>query len=97
MIIASISVTTWIVWAVIGIAAGYMSGRLLNSGRLTALNVIIGACGSLLGGWGFTAACGDNETQQILSLLTALVVAGVLLWISTAIAGRFIKRDDNDE
>lgn len=88
MVSLVVSVTTWIVWAVIGIVAGYMTGRLVNKGRKTALNVIVGIVGAVIGGYAFVACCGDSDNNQIISLLSALAVSGLCLWLSTAILAK---------
>lgn len=87
-----VSVTTWIVWIVIGIIAGYMTGRLINDGRRTALNVIVAIAGALLGGWACVYFLGNSENMQILSLVTALAVAGLFLWILS-----FVTPADTDD
>lgn len=93
MIASSITLTTWLVWAVIGIVAGYMTGRLINDGRFTSLNVTIGVIGALIGGWLFVHFMGASENMQILSLVTALIASGIFLWILTLITGRY-RSDD---
>lgn len=92
----AITTTTWIVWAVIGIIAGYMTGRLIGGGRRTALNVIVGIVGAVLGGWLFVASVGDSENNQIISLLTSLFVSGVFLWILTIILPKPKSEDDEN-
>lgn len=94
MIPLAITITTWIVWAIIGIIAGYMTGRLIGRARLTPLYVIIGIIGAILGGWAFVTLIGDSEDQQIISLLTSLLISGIFLWITTAITGKR-HPDDN--
>lgn len=95
MITLAVSLTTWLVWAIVGIVAGYMTGRLVARGS-AALYVIIGIIGAVAGGWAFTAACGDSDDQQIISLITSLAASGVLLWVTTLIAGKKNPDDDTD-
>ncbi len=94
MFVSVVTITTWIVWAVIGIIAGYMTGRLINEGRRTALNVIVGIVGAIAGGWLCVHFFGDSENMQILSLVTALIVSGLLLWILGLVAP--VNKDDDE-
>ena len=43
--------TLWIVWAIIGVIGGYMAGKLLHTAHSVVLDVCVGVCGALLGGW----------------------------------------------
>lgn len=81
-----ITFTIWLVWVIIGIIAGYMTGRLINQGTNTVLNVIVAIAGSLLGGWACIKFLGDSENMQILSLVTSLIVSGIFLWVFTSFA-----------
>lgn len=51
MILCSIAATTWLVWGLIGIVAGYMSGKLLgNRGIPVGASVAVGILASVGGG-----------------------------------------------
>ena len=80
--------TLWIVWAIIGVIGGYMAGKLL-------LDVCVGVCGALLGGWLLVVFLGNNENMQVFSLVTSAVACAILLWaLSLILPG---KPDDDDD
>lgn len=82
----SVSVTLWIVWAIIGIIGGAMSGRLFTGSGRTVLLIVVGVAGSLLGGWIMTAFGGIRpDTLEYLSLLTSACGCAILLWPAIAL------------
>ncbi|MDE5837631.1 MAG: GlsB/YeaQ/YmgE family stress response membrane protein [Paramuribaculum sp.] len=89
MIICTIETGTWIVWGVIGLIAGYMSGRLLSDRSIPTLAaVIVGIISSLAGGYMFIRIFGENDYGQTISLFGSLVVAALLLWILFSLFGK---------
>ena len=89
MIICTIETGTWIVWGVIGLIAGYMSGRLLSDRSIPTLAaVIVGIISSLAGGYIFIRIFGENDYGQTISLFGSLVVAALLLWILFSLFGK---------
>lgn len=70
------------VWFVlIGIAAGWLAGRIMTGGRRGILvNLIIGVIGAVLGGWLFRLF-GLKSTGLIGQLVTATVGAVLLIAI----------------
>lgn len=93
MIPLEVTVTTWLVWIIIGIVAGYMTGRLIGGGSKTFLNVVIGVVGAVLGGYIFISMCGDTENNQIISLMSSLAMSGLFLWVATAL---LVKKHDEE-
>jgi uncharacterized membrane protein YeaQ/YmgE (transglycosylase-associated protein family) len=78
---------SFIWWIIIGIAAGFIAGKLMKgSGFGLIMNLVIGVVGGVLGGWIF-GLFGLGSDNIIGSLITAVVGAVVLLWIIS-----FIKK-----
>lgn len=95
MITASIGLTNWLVWALIGIIGGYMAGRLLTSGGAALwLRVIIGILAAIGGGYAFMAWFGNNDYGQTIALVGAVAVCGIVLWLLSVI---FKRPSDNDD
>ena len=87
--------TLWIVWAIIGVIGGYMAGKLLHTAHSVVLDVCVGVCGALLGGWLLVVFFGNNENMQVFSLVTSAVACAILLWtLSLILPG---KPDDDDD
>lgn len=85
----------WIVWTVIGIIGGYMTGRLVDNVRSVALAVCVGICGALLGGWLLLLALGTGQSAQAFSLASSAVGCAIFLWV-LALAMPRRRDDDND-
>lgn len=89
MILCAIETGTWIVWGVIGLVAGYMSGKLLSDRSIPTLAAVItGIIASLAGGYVFTKFFGENDYGQTISLFGSVAVAAILLWILYALFGK---------
>ncbi|MCC8070180.1 MAG: GlsB/YeaQ/YmgE family stress response membrane protein [Bacteroidales bacterium] len=95
MILASIGISTWLVWGLIGVIGGYMAGRLIGSGQsMVVLNVVVGIIGAVIGGWVTISYFGQNDQGQTLSLVGSVIICGLLLWVLNI----FVKgRDEPDE
>lgn len=70
----------------IGLAAGWLAGRIMKSGGSLVVDLIVGVIGALLGGFLFDLL-GINLGGLLGSLITATVGAIVLIWLL-----RVIKR-----
>lgn len=78
----------WLWYILIGLAAGWIAGLIVKgSGSGLLLNLVIGAIGSVLGGWLF-GLMGISSTNMLGSLITATVGAIVLLLM----VGLFTRR-----
>lgn len=85
---AALTPSVWIVWAIIGVIGGYMTGRLLPYGAPTWLTLIIGVAASCLGGWIFTRYFGDTDTDIYLSLVSSALLTAIAMWITYSVARR---------
>ncbi len=89
IVIASVIGTLWgwLVWVVIGGAAGAIADRLVLGNRFGCLgNVVIGIVGGVLGGF-ILGLFGIGVQGIILTFVTALLGAVILLWILNAVMG----------
>ncbi len=72
---------SFIWYILIGIASGFVAGKLMRGGGFgLAVNLIVGIIGGVLGGWLF-GLVGITAGGIIGSLITSVVGAVVLLWI----------------
>ena len=71
-----------VIWyIIIGIIAGFVTGKLMQGGGFGLLiNLLVGIVGGVLGGWMF-GLLGIATTGLLGSLITSIVGAVVLLWI----------------
>lgn len=88
-----IPLVTWIVWALIGIVAGYMCSRLLLDGCRSVVCSVAGICGALLGGWSFMTLADPApgvafERMEIVSLVVALCCSALVLWPTVVLLRR---------
>lgn len=98
MILCSIGATTWLVWGLIGIVAGYMAGKLLGDrGIPVGASVAVGILAALGGGYAFMKWFGENDYGQTISLVGAVVVAAIVIWALYFIFGREGSDDGDDE
>lgn len=77
------------IWYIlIGIAAGFIAGKLVKGGGFGIwINLLIGVVGGVLGGWLF-GLIGIHTSSIIGNLITSVVGAVVLLWLSAFISRR---------
>lgn len=75
------------IWFIlIGIASGFIAGRLMRGGGFGLfVNLIVGIIGGVLGGWVF-GLLGISTSSIIGSLITSVVGAVLLLWLVSVLA-----------
>ena len=84
----------WICWASVGLVAGLFTGRAMGGNRIMVIDILISLAGALFGGFGSALAIGFDTPQLfIISVLIALFVAGLSLWV----ASRAFYKDPVDE
>lgn len=72
----------FLVWLIIGGAAGYLAGNFMGSKRPYGLlgDVVLGILGSVAGGW-LLGLLGLGANGLIGSFVTAIIGAMALIWI----------------
>ncbi|GAB48763.1 GlsB/YeaQ/YmgE family stress response membrane protein [Mobilicoccus pelagius] len=82
----------WIAWIIIGGLAGWIASKFMGTDAQMGVpaNIIVGIIGAVIGGWLLKLAPGmsDGNAGYIMSFLTALVGACVLLFILKLVFGR---------
>ncbi len=79
-------------YLLIGLAAGWVANSIVKGeGSGLFVNLIVGLIGGILGGWLFSLV-GIFPTNKIGSLITAVIGAIILLWISRIITHKRIKQ-----
>jgi uncharacterized membrane protein YeaQ/YmgE (transglycosylase-associated protein family) len=90
---------TILVWAVVGLIAGFLAGQVMRGGGYGLIgDIIIGVLGGLLGGWiGTTFLNIDAGVSGINleSILVAFAGAVLLILILRLIGGRRSIRNEN--
>jgi uncharacterized membrane protein YeaQ/YmgE (transglycosylase-associated protein family) len=77
----------FILFVLIGLIAGAVAGRVVSGhGYGMFGDLIVGVVGAFLGGWLFAVAFGVVGRGFIVSLLTAVAGAVILLWVIRLIA-----------
>ena len=78
--LASVSTSIWLVWGLVGLIGGFMTGRFKGDG-FTLLAVIIGIAGAVGARALFAALAGVDDRMQYASLIASVAGAALLLWI----------------
>lgn len=78
-------------YLLIGLAAGWLANLIVKgSGSGLIINLIVGLIGGVLGGWIFSLF-GLESVNTLGSLVTAVIGAIVLLWISAMLSHKKIR------
>ncbi len=81
-----------IAWIIIGGLAGWIASKIMGTDARQGLllNIIVGIAGGLLGGWLLGSLFGNNPMGDgwIVSLLTAILGAVILLFLVGLVTGR---------
>lgn len=94
---ASLGYMPWIVWAIVGIVGGYMAGRLLRPDLSSALYMVVGIAGAILGGWCYTLVFGTTDQDVYVSLLSSVVVCALFLWVACKMTPTDISGDGDED
>ncbi|MFC6647169.1 GlsB/YeaQ/YmgE family stress response membrane protein [Granulicella cerasi] len=79
-----------IAWIIIGVVAGWLTGKIMKgSGFGFFVDMIVGLCGALIGGFLFShlGAGGVNEHGLIISIVIATIGAVILTWLFRLVTG----------
>lgn len=81
-VLQEVGTSTILVWALIGLIGGYMTGRMRQRGSsYIVVCVIVGIIAAMIGGWIYVALFGVSEQNEYISLVTAVVMCCIGLWI----------------
>jgi uncharacterized membrane protein YeaQ/YmgE (transglycosylase-associated protein family) len=81
--------TGLVVWILIGLIAGWAAGKVMKGGGYGVLvDILLGLCGSVVGGWVFHALGLWAGGGLVGSFIIAFIGAVLLVWIS-----RLIKKE----
>ena len=77
-------------WIIIGGLAGWIASKIMNTDEQQGiiLNIVVGIVGALLGGWLLGLVGIDGNSGLIVSFLTALLGACLLLFVVKAVTKR---------
>lgn len=80
--------TIWnlVIWAVIGIAAGWLAGLITKTDRSIWGDLILGLIGAFVAGFVVDGIGPDNSL--LWSIVAAAIAAVILVWLKNLIMGR---------
>lgn len=79
--------TTLLVWALIGLIAGFIAEMVTKGNQSWGMNIVVGILGAILGGWLSTLLTGRGvEGLDPVSLLIAAIGAIILVFLVRAVA-----------
>lgn len=82
----------WVLWFLIGVFMAFVAQRMLGGKRVFFFDLVLGCVAAVLGGWIGTLFFGTGPVQTFLiSLLTAIFAAGIILWLAGALMLHFSK------
>lgn len=87
-------------WIVVGLIAGWITGKIMGGGRGFLADILIGIAGALVGGWIMRAVGFRGHGGMIYTIVVAVGGAVILTWLYRAIfarkkTGRLIDRGDD--
>ncbi|MDQ4077183.1 MAG: GlsB/YeaQ/YmgE family stress response membrane protein [Chloroflexota bacterium] len=80
-----------IVWAIIGLIAGWAAGEMTRGAGFGVVgNIIVGLLGALIGGFLAQALFGIDPVEgfNLSTIITAIIGAVLLVWLVNLVAGR---------
>jgi uncharacterized membrane protein YeaQ/YmgE (transglycosylase-associated protein family) len=77
-------------WILLGLIAGFIGSKLVNSsGQGLLLDIVLGIVGAVVGGFLFSMFGAEGVTGfNIYSLIVAIIGSVVVLWVYHALMGR---------
>jgi uncharacterized membrane protein YeaQ/YmgE (transglycosylase-associated protein family) len=75
-------------WIVVGLIAGWATGKIMGSGRGFLGDILIGIAGAIVGGWIMRAVGFASRGGAIYTILVAIGGAIVLTWLYRLVIGR---------
>jgi uncharacterized membrane protein YeaQ/YmgE (transglycosylase-associated protein family) len=79
---------TWIWWIIVGLIAGWATGRIMKgSGYGPLMDIVLGIVGAVIGGW-IMASLGVAIGGGIIgTIIVAIIGAVILVWLVRLITG----------
>ncbi|HMF09754.1 MAG TPA: GlsB/YeaQ/YmgE family stress response membrane protein [Thermoanaerobaculia bacterium] len=74
-------------WLIVGLVAGWLTGRIMGGGHGFLMDIIIGLIGAMAGGFIMNLLGFNSQGGMIYTILVALLGAVVLTWIYRKVAG----------
>ena len=74
-------------WLIVGLVAGWLTGRIMGGGHGFLMDIIIGLIGAMAGGFIMNLLGFSSQSGMIYTILVALLGAVVLTWIYRKVAG----------
>jgi uncharacterized membrane protein YeaQ/YmgE (transglycosylase-associated protein family) len=74
-------------WLIVGLVAGWLTGKVMGGGHGFLMDIIIGLIGALAGGFIMSLLGFSSQGGMIYTILVALLGAVVLTWIYRKVAG----------
>jgi uncharacterized membrane protein YeaQ/YmgE (transglycosylase-associated protein family) len=68
-------------WIVVGLIAGWLTGKIMGGGKGVVGDIILGVAGALVGGWIMRLIGGTGHGGTIYTILVATGGAILLTWI----------------
>jgi uncharacterized membrane protein YeaQ/YmgE (transglycosylase-associated protein family) len=75
-------------WIIVGLIAGWATGKIMGSGRGFLMDIVIGIAGALVGGWIMRALGFAGHGGMIYTILVAIGGAVILTFVYRLIAGK---------
>jgi uncharacterized membrane protein YeaQ/YmgE (transglycosylase-associated protein family) len=69
----------WILWIVVGIAAGFIAEKVMKSNQGLLMNLIVGLVGAVIGGYIFMNLLNINLGNEILNALVFATLGAIIL------------------
>jgi uncharacterized membrane protein YeaQ/YmgE (transglycosylase-associated protein family) len=74
-------------WVVVGLIAGWATGKIMGSGRGFLADILIGIAGAIVGGWIMRAVGFAGHGGMIYTILVAIGGAVLLTWLFRLVTG----------
>ena len=74
-------------WIVVGLIAGWATGKIMGSGRGVLMDILVGIVGALVGGWIMSALGFAGQGGMIYTILVAIGGAIVLTLLYRLVTG----------
>src|SRR5215468_12086670 len=74
-------------WLIVGLIAGWATGKIMGSGRGAIMDIVIGILGAIVGGWIMRALGFAGRGNMIYTILVAIGGAVILTFLYRLVTG----------